>query len=736
MLGVMCVLLSLGMYPSSLFAQDSAEEELLFYELEHLLNVSNITVASNVVTAKERQPVSITTISHRQLELSGARTLSEAIMMYVPGFFLVEDQDDIIAGFRGLAPDNNSKVMLLMNGHYLNTEWFWGPPDAILNTINYEWIDHVQVIRGPGSVTLGQGALLGVINIVTKSGSASQNMAQSAITGSGGLDRLALGALETSIQTDALSSYFYLSSSRYDGQELREEGWALNKTNEGITGGTVADIGTRLKRTDNTTAFGAIESGQLKLNLLYVDQQKDLYNFYRDRNRTREVLTMLGLEHHYSFSEHITLRTRALLARDDFFLSSVMGLTAGGTRENRYGITSILNLNHLFEHHQLAIGAEYRRFEFGQENINGDNFIINVLNEATLEALPQANVQRTWGYPDEIDVLSLVVEDFYQMAPQLDIFGAFRYDQHPFWGSHLSPRLGVLYVPTDDLRLRFSWQTGFRGAAGVHYGGGYRNDGLLSGENFDQIHAAQIPIYDANGNPTGAYEPDQTETEPESMSSFELAANYKPAPNVVLDAVGFYNVIENVIDVGVIWRDPEVFPMVTIGSDVPGDWNGYWFFKNNDGKIKQYGVEASLTYTQEKYSLNLSHALVKISDAPDQQRASMYLTNDLNFKAFPENVTRLNVIATPTPQSTIAMNYLYYYQWYSPRDQAVDGNHIVNVGAIYEFTPQIDVSVNIKNLLNQDNLYPMNSNAEGPDLSDGTPALEETSFWARFRYHF
>ena len=61
----------------------------------------------------------------------------------------------MIAGFRGLTPDNNLKMMLLINGQYLNNEWFWGPPDAILNSINFEWIDHIEVIRGPGSVTLG-----------------------------------------------------------------------------------------------------------------------------------------------------------------------------------------------------------------------------------------------------------------------------------------------------------------------------------------------------------------------------------------------------------------------------------------------------------------------------------------------------------------------------------------------------------------------------------------------------
>ena len=59
-------------------------------------------------------------------------------------------------------------MLLLVNGVNMNTEFFWGPPGAILNSTNYDYIDRIEVIRGPGSVTLGQGALLGVINIITK----------------------------------------------------------------------------------------------------------------------------------------------------------------------------------------------------------------------------------------------------------------------------------------------------------------------------------------------------------------------------------------------------------------------------------------------------------------------------------------------------------------------------------------------------------------------------------------
>lgn len=103
--------------------------------LESILELEEVTVASNVVTDAKKQPASVTTITSQQLRMSGARTLKEAIMMYTPGFFVVEDQDDVILGFRGIAPDNNSKVMLLINGTQVNTEFFWGPGQSIVSAI-------------------------------------------------------------------------------------------------------------------------------------------------------------------------------------------------------------------------------------------------------------------------------------------------------------------------------------------------------------------------------------------------------------------------------------------------------------------------------------------------------------------------------------------------------------------------------------------------------------------------
>lgn len=715
--------------------------------LEELVNLE-VKVASNVVTELKKQPVSITSISQQQLTLSGARTLLEALMVYVPGFFIIEDQDDLIAGFRGLAPDNNLKVMLLIDGNVMNCEWFFGAASSILNTTNLEFIEKVEVIRGPGSVTLGQGALLGVINIITKSGTTLKGSTQkmSAIVGgTAGMDNFYGGNANVLFYNGKVDGFVNIAGNFYEGQKLRSEGWANDRSNDGYLAGNVASIGTKLKANDNLNIVGNFGTKKLRFNYLVFNQSKDLYNFYRDRNQIHQTLGAISASYKTELTEKISFTISGNGALDDYALTSVDGnssvdnIVMGGTRENRFGAKALLNVNEQIKNNKLAIGVEFKRFAFGKENFAGNNFINNIITDEVLNDydnyLNNANKDKVWGYEGDLNVFSVFAEDFHTIADVIDIFGAIRFDIHPYWGSNFSPRVGLLFYPIDKLIIRTSYQTGFRGAAGVHYGGGYRLDGFLSADNYTQVEEAQIPIYDDNNNIIG-YETNIASVAPELMKSFELAVDYDFIDNFNFYAVGFYNIVQNVIDVGVYWRDATVFTIPSLGTDVPGDWNGYWFYKNTEGQIVEGGTEINLGYKSKSIIANLNHSYVTVLEADEQQLTSMYLTSDQNFKAFPENVTRLNVVTNIKPWLSLGFNYLYYYKWYSPRDFESSANHLVNFSTQFRFLNNFNAIVSVTNLLNQSELYPMNSNAGDTALSDGTPAVEKTSVWLSLKYNF
>ncbi|NMM47920.1 TonB-dependent receptor plug domain-containing protein [Marinigracilibium pacificum] len=704
------------------------QDDLLQMSIEELMNIE-INVGSNVVTDIHKQPVSVTTIKRDELLMSGGRTLSEAIMYFVPGFFAVEDQDDLIAGFRGMAPDNNSKVMLLLNGEIMNTEFFWGPAQALLNSTNYEYIERIEVIRGPGSVTLGQGALLGIINIVTKENLAEDGALVS-VTGAYGTDKFFQGAADVMFKDDELEGYFHLSRNQYEGQELRNEGWVSQQGNQGVEGGTVFDMGHRLGRANNLTSIAQIGYKGFNLKFVHADQTRDLYNFYRDREQVQQILTSFSTEYIHDFNSNTKLKVSGSFAEDQFALYSLSGTTMGGTSEDRYGLKAIMNMNELFAGNKLAVGFEFRRFEMGKTNKYNNNYIANVVG--TFDPTT-ANSQLTMGFNKDINIYSLFIEDFYAVNDNIDVFAAFRYDNHPFWGSNISPRAGVLAKVNDDLRFRFSYQSGFRGAVGLHYTGGYRRDGHLAAENFNKVSEANIPN-----------EEDIPQIKPEHMDNFELATNYSINEKLNLEVTAFYSIVSNVIDVGVIYADPNVFTMPNIGTDIPGDWNGYWYFKNTPGDFGQYGLESVLSYKTETFSATVSHALVKVAKVTDEQQqlaedqASMYLAYDaekdnIHFKAYPENVFRANIMYKPLDKLQLSTNALYYSAWYSPIGTQSPAGFVLNLGASYNITDNISVMANAKNILNETALYPMNSNAGGADVSPGTPAWENPSFWATVR---
>ncbi|MEQ8351821.1 MAG: TonB-dependent receptor plug domain-containing protein [Leptospiraceae bacterium] len=737
-----------------------------------VLTEQEITVASNLARTLEKQPVSVSVIDRKKIKLSGARTVNELLMIYVPGFFLVEDQDDVIAAFRGLAPDNNAKVLMLLNGQNINTEWFWGPPDSLLQGIDLEFIQRIEVIRGPGSVTLGQGALLGVINIVTRNGKSHPRSALTASTGKDGYSHVSFQSGIEGKDLPELRAYAYMGKTYYPGQGMRNEAYARDKGYEGVddlrlqnvydfqivpTSGidsrfeqvvtdasgpvfqqnglslvqrrTVYTSGNRLKRTDNTTAMTTLAYQNFELDLFYTDQQRDIYNFYRDRNEVQNIIRHANGGYTFELGSSASLELGAFFTQDDIILHSHSGFIMGGTREERYGGSALLKLQ-TSRNNRMALGAEYRRYDMGLPDKNGNNFIVNQANSTLLG---DVNRSHQYVYSNTIDVGSFFLEDYYSITDSLDIFAAFRYDKQRYWGTNVSPRLGLLYS-WEDLRFRLSFQEGFRGSPGVAYSGGFQKDGHLRTDNFDDIEAAGIPNPNSNENYRNI-----PRTRPEKMKSFELAANYGLNKNWNFEIVTFYNRLKDIIDVGVIFQDPAVFTMPQVGNDEPGDWNGFWFYKNNNGELRQVGAEFGINYRSRNLEFGLNHSVVRVVSASSQNIGGMYLTTDSENKhhrAYPENVTRLHLFYSPIQPLTLSLNYLFFPNWYSPNGNRVEGSQLLNAGLAYDLSESMEIAVIGKNLLDYTNPFPMNANAGGRDLSDGAASLEEATYWLTFKYRF
>lgn len=120
-----------------------------------------------VTATKKREnilstPYSINTVSHKKamedIPTSVAEMIQETpgVSMLPKGLIMI---NPIIRGFGG------RRILMLLDGSLINSNKTMG---AVGHFINLYDIKQIEIIRGPGSVLYGSGALGGVINVVSK----------------------------------------------------------------------------------------------------------------------------------------------------------------------------------------------------------------------------------------------------------------------------------------------------------------------------------------------------------------------------------------------------------------------------------------------------------------------------------------------------------------------------------------------------------------------------------------
>ncbi|MEN9361572.1 MAG: hypothetical protein RL095_3107 [Verrucomicrobiota bacterium] len=211
-----------------LICDDEPGRKLL--TLEELQNARMDSSASLTGGSRRDSPASVTVISRDMLRHSGARSLDEALEIFVPEFYTL---NHITTGahmsLRGISSDLDHKFLILVDGVDVNDHILMGAvAERYLPLLGD--IERIEMIRGPGSAIYGHGAIGGVINIITQRAGAASSGPELTLR-QGFFERQSAMEVRGSRLLGAAELSYYLGISDYRGAD---EHYAPNKYGEDV----------------------------------------------------------------------------------------------------------------------------------------------------------------------------------------------------------------------------------------------------------------------------------------------------------------------------------------------------------------------------------------------------------------------------------------------------------------------------------------------------------------------
>lgn len=180
-----------------------------------------VVTGSNDAVSRNLLPFTVSSVGATQLEATGSPQLLSSISGMVPGLFVSERN---IMGFgisnggsggikiRGVGGEPTNAVLMMVDGQ---PQFAGIYSHHVADFYQAEYVDHVEVLRGPASVLYGSNAMGGVINVITKS--ARKNGAETSITSQFGSYNTWQSSLTNTLRYGRFSSLVTLSYDRSDG---------------------------------------------------------------------------------------------------------------------------------------------------------------------------------------------------------------------------------------------------------------------------------------------------------------------------------------------------------------------------------------------------------------------------------------------------------------------------------------------------------------------------------------
>lgn len=206
--------------PATVTASPTTEGTLADTTFTHRL--ANVVVTgTNHATRRDLLPYTVSVVDGHELEATGRTQVLSALSGEVPSLFVSGRN---IFGFgvsnggsggikiRGVGGSPTNAVLMMVDGQPQFAGLYSHPVADFYET---EYVDHVEVLRGPGSVLYGSNAMGGVINVITRK--ARQDGARTAVTTQYGSHNTWQSSLTNTLRYGKFSSIVSVGYDRTDG---------------------------------------------------------------------------------------------------------------------------------------------------------------------------------------------------------------------------------------------------------------------------------------------------------------------------------------------------------------------------------------------------------------------------------------------------------------------------------------------------------------------------------------
>lgn len=429
---LLCLLLQFG------YAQDFGDGTQ-DPSLDSLLSM-RITTASKHWESTSDAPASTTIVTSTDIKRFGYRTL-EDVLKAVRGFYVSYDRNYSYIGVRGFSrpTDYNNRLLLLVNGHTLNEGFYGSAPFGTDFIIDFDAVDRIEIIRGPGSVLYGSGAMFAVVNVLTKPGVDLNSVQLLGETGSFGRARgsTTLG-MEFSEDFDGMLSARWAN---IKGQDLFFSEYNADSTYNGIAHGLDWDryVG----------FFSTINYRSLVMQAAFSTREKGI--------PTGSYGTAFGDPYEKTLDRYSFLE-----AKFDQEIDVSKGIMIRGYYDHYY-YTGTYPYDKLSHEATTAnrIGGEFQfRWDLSSSNrlSTGLEYINNTRSD-----FRNWDVDTTFydgNFP--FTTFSLYVQDEYQLTSDLAFTVGVRRDAHSIAGSSIMPRASAVYHPTTSGTVKLLYGEAYR----------------------------------------------------------------------------------------------------------------------------------------------------------------------------------------------------------------------------------------------------------------------------------